>query len=163
MTPATIAAVLLVVVLGFAAVVMVPAYLRQRVTWKRTPAGYYYQSIGDVDVMRLERNIGLSFALLREHSDFDPATLDAARAAAHIIVQRVNEWFSPAHGGNVAGVTTGTTIDVGQNLAALCHELAHVCEWIEGGDAKQDMQHVTWVHRGIQAAVDEYERDWVRA
>jgi hypothetical protein len=57
----------------------------------------------------------------------------------------------------VAGLSSGTTIDVGRDLAALCHELAHTCEYLEGGRAKQDDAHTTWGKRGIQRAVDEFE------
>jgi len=157
------AIVLLVAVLGGAVAVMVPAYLRQRIPWKRTPSGFRYHALGAVDPHRIDVNARVAFQLLREYTDLAPSTIDATRIALHVLVQKTNVWESPLHGGNVAGVTSGTTIGVGVNLAALCHEIAHACEFIEGGADRQDTKHLTWEKRGIQRAVDEYERDWVKA
>lgn len=42
MTPLALGLVLLVLVIGLAGAVMVPAYLRQRIDWKTTPRGYLY-------------------------------------------------------------------------------------------------------------------------
>lgn len=137
---------------------MVPAYLRQRIPWRRTPAGVTFHSVsGALSPATLDFAVLHAFLYLREDSNFSPATLDAARSALRVIVQRNNQWSSPLHGSNVAGLTSGVTVDVGSNLAALCHEIAHVCEFLEGGRAAQDDRHATWERRGIQRAVDEFE------
>lgn len=146
-------------VLGVAAGVMVPAYLRQRIPWKTSPAGFTYHSVsGLTSEANLDFAILHAFLYLRQWADFTPSTLERARRELRVIVQRDIAWSSPLHGSNVAGITSGTTIDVGRDFKALCHELAHACEFIEGGRAAQDDQHKTWSRRGIHRAVDEFER-----
>ena len=157
MTPILIGVLAVLGMLSVAAGVMVPAYLRQRIPWKKTPGGHTYHAVGTTSVAVLDVRIMSAFILLREHADFSAETLLRAQREVKIIIQRVNQWSSPLHGTNVAGLARGTTIDVGANLAALCHELAHVCEFIEGGAEKQDATHASWAKRGIQRAVDEYE------
>lgn len=159
MSPVALGLVLLVLVIGLAGAIMVPAYLRQRIDWKTTPRGYLYFAHTPLDPVRLDAHIGLALRCLREHSDFSPVLLERTAARTRIIVQRVTSWHSPAHGTSVAGVSTGMTIHVGSDLAALAHELAHECEFEEGGAGAQDFTHATWLGRGIQRAVDVYERE----
>ena len=150
---------LLVLVLGGAAAIMIPAYLRQRVDWKRVPGTpYQFTTLTPLDPSVLRDAIIAAFAALRAHSDFSPDVLMATGQHLRVSVQRVNQWQSPAHGGTVAGVATGTTIYVGRDLKALCHEIAHACEFIEGGEGRVDGAHATWTKRGIFRAVDEYEK-----
>lgn len=159
MPPVALALTLLVVMLTLVGAIMVRAYLRQRIDWKTTPRGFLYHALGPMDPARLDAHITLALTCLREHSDFTPQTLQKTAAQTRIIVQRVTSWHSPAHGTSVAGLSTGMTIHVGSDLAALAHELAHECEFTEGGAGAQDFTHATWSARGIQRAVDVYERE----
>lgn len=162
MSDVTVGLLIFAGMLGVVAVAMIPAYLRSRIPWKKTPAGITYHSMTNISPVRIDEAIIESLRLLRTHSDIRPQVLDAAAMSLRVIVQRVDSWNSPQHGGNVAGVTHGATIYVGLDLAAVCHEIAHVCEFIEGGAEGQDLNHRRWVKRGIQHAANEFERNWVK-
>lgn len=147
---------LLVVVLILAAALIVPVALHQRVEWKRTANGYQYHSLEPIAEAVLDRCIVEAFVCLRE-TDIMPSTLAQLATALRVVVQKVDTWHSPQHGAVIAGLSQGTTIYVGRDLASLCHEMAHACEFIEGGRGKQDDAHETWAWRGFLRAVDRYE------
>lgn len=157
MTAIAIALSLLVVVLTLAAAFLIPAYLRQRVEWKRTASGYQFHTVEPYSATILDRCINEAFIALRENTDVMPSTLVQLASALHVVVQKVDTWASPQHGTTIAGLAQGTTLYVGNDLASLCHEMAHACEFIEGGRGKQDDQHLTWQARGFFLAVERYE------
>lgn len=159
MSAVVIGIALLVAVLGGAAAVMIPAYLRQRVNWKRSPMGYTYFAVESVDAAVLDEAVTRAFVCLAAFSNFSVETRKKTATSLRIVVQKVDTWVSPLHGGaTVAGVTLGTDVYVGKNLAGLAHEIAHACEFVEGGRASQDDAHASWAARGIQRSVDEFER-----
>jgi hypothetical protein len=162
-SPVAIGLVLLVCVAVVVTAIMVPAYFRQRIDWRPLRgSSYKYASLEPISEALLERAVNEAFVTLRSHADFVPATIAAAATNLRIVVQRVNEWESPAHGSKVAGVTMGTDVYVGKDLKALCHEVAHVCEFMEGGPAAVDGTHASWGRRGIYRAVNVYE-NWLEA
>ena len=69
------------------------------------------------------------------------------------IVQPVPAWVD-IWGRKIAGSSSGSIVTLGFDLAALCHELAHRCEWeLEGRTADA---HASWTSRGIHAANDAF-------
>lgn len=159
MTAALIAVGLL---LGMAAVVvpvMVAAYKRQRIEWRRAVGqSWRWAAVPgvDVDEGRLIGAVESAWVALALHRCFPSSTLLQAKEVLHVMVQRVPSWHSPQHGGNVAGVTSGHVVYVGSDFAAVCHELAHLCEFLEMG--AYDFEHGTWGVRRIQVAVDEWQQ-----
>ena len=61
----------------------------------------------------------------------------------------------------VAGLTfvEDRSLIVGCDLAALCHELAHLVQWdVEG---REEYGHETWTLRGVTQAVDAWQA-WLK-
>lgn len=158
MTTVAVALVFLGVFLVVVSVLMVGAYLRQRIEWKRAPGVAWRWAAVDgasVDESRLVGAVESAWVSLSLNKCFSASVLLKAAEVLHVCVQRVPKWHSPQHGGEVAGVTSGHVIYVGSDLASVCHELAHVCEFLESGT--YDFAHQTWADRGIQRAVDEWQ------
>lgn len=154
-TEVIIGIVLLLAVLGLAAGFLIPAYLRQRIPWRQLPGTpVRYHALTTVSEPLLRQVYNDAFVLLRRHTDFPSEVLARASSNLHVVVQRVEKWESPAHGGNVAGVATGTTIYVGSDLKAFLHEVAHACEYVEG---VIDHDHRTWARRGIYVAENAFQ------
>lgn len=154
MSTVIIAIILLVVMVGGAAAFLIPAYLRQRIPWKQLPGTpVRYHSLAPLNEPALKQAYNDAFVLLRKCTDFTPETLARTASTLHIIVQRVNEWGSPAHEGKVAGIASGHVVYIGADFKALLHEVAHVCEYLEG---VIDYDHRTWTKRGINMAQDAY-------
>ena len=61
----------------------------------------------------------------------------------------------------VAGLTIkeSRTLVVGTDLAALCHELAHLVQW--DIERREEFGHETWTVRGITSAVDAWQA-WLK-
>ena len=86
--------------------------------------------------------------------------VDDALRDFSISIQPRNSWVD-IYGRHVTGLTwlDAHTIEVGQDLIALAHEFAHVCEaYVD--KVTPDSTHESWRRRGIEAAVKEYE-NWV--
>lgn len=83
--------------------------------------------------------------------------IEAALRGWRINVLPVETWTSASSGQTVAGETflDQGLILVGPSLAALAHEIAHVCE--DRIDNVVDYAHATWSGRGIYEALAEYE------
>lgn len=77
-----------------------------------------------------------------------------------IVVMRSDAWVDP-FGRKVAGTQVvggdgqSSWLQVGHDLAALCHELAHACEM--RFDGQTDDAHLNWADRGLHRAADEYQ------
>lgn len=155
MSTVIIAIILLVVMVGGAAAFLIPAYLRQRIPWKQLPGTpMHYHALTPVSEVGLRQVYNDAFVLLQRCTDFSPEVLARVSSKLHVVVQHVEKWNSPAHGGNVAGVAVGTTIYVGSDLKAFLHEVAHVCEYVEG---VIDHDHRTWARRGIYVAENAFQ------
>ena len=72
-----------------------------------------------------------------------------------VTVRSGAEWKTDWSDKKVAGMTLGRELVVGSTLAALCHELAHLCE--AEIDGATNSEHTTWEARGIQRASNEFE------
>lgn len=159
MSPVAIGGLLLAGVLAIVTPIMVAAYLRQRIPWKQVAGrSFKWHSIeGSTATEEQVRNaVDAAFRALTLHNCFQNQTLLEAGHALHVLVQRVNDWESPTHGGRIAGKTEGHTIYVGDDLASVCHELAHLCELIE--TKRYDFDHRTWGMRRIWLAIDDASR-----
>ncbi len=143
--------------LALAAAFMIPAYLRQKIPWKQLPgstARYHIVEGAWVNETMLREAYNAAVLSLR-HTDFTPLTRAKMASTISIIVQKTVDWDSPAHGGKIAGMADGLILYVGSDLAALAHEMAHACEFLEG---YIDHNHSVWKLRGIHAAVDAYQQ-----
>lgn len=77
------------------------------------------------------------------------SALDGARIAVHFMPK----WRDAITGQMVAGTATSIEVRVGSDLAALCHELVHVCQFKAG---VVDETHASWGPE-IYAAIERYE------
>lgn len=156
MTPALVGVALLALMAAIVTPLMLAAYRRSRVEWLGVPhRPYRWHSIEGSTVKAEQVGAAVDAALLALHPCFAPTTLMRAAERVHVSVQRVAAWHSPQHGVEVAGITAGYVLVVGSDLASLCHELAHLCEELEGQG--HDTAHGTWGPRGIDAACDKYD------
>lgn len=71
-----------------------------------------------------------------------------------IFVMPEKSWLDGA-GVKVAGVQIDNVLEVGPDLAALCHEYAHLLE--DRIDQKVDDAHAGWAANGIQAAINGFD------
>jgi len=78
-----------------------------------------------------------------------------ALAKTHILVMLYDTWVDGS-GRKVAGLDPpGPVVQVGHNLAALAHELAHQCE--DAVDGAVDYEHAAWGAKGVWNAINEYQ------
>lgn len=81
---------------------------------------------------------------------------DVAKRGFVVSIRPELTWLNGS-GVVVAGETdlVTRTLFVGRDLAALCHELAHLCD----ADLSQTIDHThdTWTKRGIMRAIDEWQ------
>lgn len=155
MSAIIVAIVLLVVIIGVATIFMVPAFLRQNISWRvLSGTAVKYHALVPISEAALKEAYLEALVQLRTHTDFMPATLNKVANELHIVVQNVKDWNSPMHGSKVAGIADGFTIYVGIDFAALLHEMAHVAEFVDGNI---DNAHSTWMKRGIYKADDAFQ------
>lgn len=107
-----------------------------------------------VPLGRVSDAIGMSIVLLKEFRGWD--VREVAERCNYIVMQ-ADEW-TDRFGRKVAGTAMPGCVQVGRNLAAMCHELAHAYELAK--DGRTDESHEAWQTNGVQRAIDEYER-WV--
>ena len=133
-------------------VALVAAHFNSQLKWKQTSTWHVrYHANEGFNPAQLDSAITLAIAKLRPVWPTTVTTLIAVNTK--FIVNVVPEW-TDIWGRRVAGESLGDTVTVGSDLAALCHELAHRCEWEL--DKKTDDSHASWGSRGIFAAVDAY-------
>lgn len=84
---------------------------------------------------------------------WDPARIQAVTRDLKIYVHAEKVWID-GWGRKVAGISTGDAVEVGSDLSALCHELAHVLQ--RRLDNRVEEGHVGWMANGIEAAVSAY-------
>lgn len=157
MSAAVIGILLLVVVLGAVGGFMFSKWSAAQIPWKAIPGSTAkYHIVDGAQVYDHDVRIAYTDALilLRRHTDFTPLTLAKMASEVHIVVQKVEKWDSPVHGGKVAGIADGITLFIGRDMKSLLHEMAHACEFLEGAI---DYSHATWAKRGIHAASDAFE------
>lgn len=110
-------------------------------------------------VLELELREALTLALAHLAKVWPPEKLYTVLDNVHINVAPGPRWKN-ALGDTVAGEAFPgvSTVVIGNDLAALAHELAHLME--SGlGRAPVNEGHINWVERGIRAAVDAYEAE----
>ena len=155
MSAVVVGIILLISVVGIAAIFIVPAFLRQRIPWRTLPnTTAKYHALVPISEKALQTAYLSALVQLRTHTDFMPATLNKVAGDLHIVVQSVKDWESPMHNSKVAGIADGKTIYIGVDFAALLHEMAHVAEFIDGAI---DNTHATWIKRGIYRADDAFQ------
>ena len=122
-----------------------------------------WRPIADTGLFFLPEQIdetSLAFAVRRSafvlftHGPWQPADVWRAIDKWKISVRPTLKWIS--EGKLVAGQTNTAmgVVEVGSDLAALAHELAHVCEFKLQGFT--DDAHKTWASRGLTWAEKEY-------
>jgi hypothetical protein len=90
---------------------------------------------------------------LLRFSSIPAANVQTAGATVQIQVRATTSWVD-AWGRKVAGLQIRRAVAVGPDLAALCHEVAHLAEAQYGGAT--DESHVSWTGNGALAAIDAY-------
>lgn len=89
------------------------------------------------------------------HGPWNAAKVTAlVNSDIHVYVMDSDAWVD-LWGRPISGSQVGHTLAVGRNLAALCHELAHLAESVLDGAV--DESHEKWPSRGIRAAEADYE------
>ena len=143
---------LLVLTLVGVAIALIATWASGQIQWKRTPS-WNVKYIAELPFKpeHLDNALTLAVSKLRPVWPLTATTLVAHNTK--FIVQPVPEW-TDIWGRKIAGSSSGQVVTVGSDLAALCHELAHRCEWEL--DGRTDDAHVSWTSRGIHAAIDQY-------
>jgi hypothetical protein len=88
------------------------------------------------------------------HTKWTAANLALVGHAVQLYIMEKATW-TDGWGRPVAGLQSNHVLVVGSDLAALCHELAHLCEKIV--DQTEDAEHASWQDSGIFAAINAYE------
>lgn len=156
----------ILVIAGLAAVsipILIAAFIRQRITWRViSNRSYRWMAVDGVNISEDDLRLALDRSLiaLSNHRCFKDDTIRRAAREVHVVVQRVSSWESSIHNARVAGIAVGFQIYVGKDLAAVCHEFAHVCELIE--DGVYDFEHAKWGTRRLYDAINEFENGLTR-
>ena len=158
MGAAVVAAVAVVLVaLGVVFGIVLP-WLRIRPVYRPVPLLPTVSVTGAVDESLLSRAIEHAADSLAEHGVWRRYEIDAALLRGlHVEVRPVVRWDNG--GQTVAGLcfTDVRLIVVGCDLAALCHELAHLVQF----DVESREGHDAWDVRGITSAVDAWQA-WLK-
>lgn len=128
-----------------------------RPDWRNVPGYAAVRCFAPREVTPEDVGLALRLALasLDRPGLWDSAQLRAVVSRLDIYVRSTNEWVD-GWGRNVAGSQIGRTLVVGRDLAALCHEVAHLAELVLEG--VEDAGHLRWNERGIRAAETDYHR-----
>ena len=113
-----------------------------------------------VDVSKLVWDFNRAVDALMHHGPWAPDALSHALSGVRIMVHNQNAWVD-SWGRHVAGLSVHATrtIEVGEDRAALCHELGELVYTDTTGD--EDFQAVQWPGReAMEAAITIYlQRD----
>ena len=148
--------------LAVAAVITLALYFWRRFEASRTPwqqlvvvgvQNVYWYGHPDVNIRLLAVAIHEAAAALAHRSVWADRVY-AALDGVHVRIVSTDTW-GDNWGRKVAGLDPpGAEVLVGRNLAALCHELAHQCEFVL--NRVIDDAHAGWEAKGVFAAIDEY-------
>lgn len=149
-------AVATAVVFAAIGVVVYFAY-RDSPKWGTLASGQRYFAPPGFEAKRLELALALAERCLTDCTVFPRAAIAAVVARASVLVTAEESWVD-AWGRRIGGFTqvSTSTVVVGPDLSALCHELAHLLEAYCFGAT--DDGHVQWMERGITAADEAYRR-----
>ena len=149
--------VLVVLVCGLATIPLVEWWMR-RVHWTSPVPGFgpetAYSVPSNFNISRLEMGLKKAALLLCTHTHWLPTQVASVTSRVKLLVHDTEEW-QDTWGREVAGLQELNVLHVGYSLAALCHELAHLCE--SSLEARVDVEHLGWPSNGVQAAVDAFE------
>lgn len=156
---------LLLVVLGVVGVVIyfkLNQVTRLADAWKPLPPPYE-RTLAIVAPPQTPENVrealALAQAYLALNGPWKAKEIVAVVETLSVVVNASNDWVDSA-GRKVGGQEYFRTVAVGQDLSALCHELAHVCEFVLVG--RVDVDHVTWAANGITKADEAYRNALVK-
>lgn len=122
-----------------------------RHAWFSAPVGF--------DWTRLVPAMHRAESELAEFTTWTPEQVAFVLDDVRVLVRPDSTWID-GWGRSVGGVQSGGAVEVGSDLSALCHELAHVCQLRINGTT--DPLHATWGECGIWAA-DNAFRAWLAA
>lgn len=118
--------------------------------------GVLYQAAGELEPARLARAYRAAVQCLVELGPWDEVAVKWALRDVRIYVHRTPAWRD-AWGRKVAGSQAGPDIQVGSDLLALCHELAHRCEEVIVG--RVDAAHAKWATSGLHSVVARFHQE----
>jgi hypothetical protein len=126
------------------------------VTWRPTQhhATWYSDDPG-VTPEEVERALDLAVGALAKHGPWRRPTIERALEGAKILITPANSFIDPWNR-KVGGLAGPKGVIVGRDLAALCHEIAHLLEMAESGPEFYNVEHHGWGERGVWAATDSY-------
>jgi hypothetical protein len=154
-----VGAALAAVALGIA-FILVRGWRSAHVPWQPL-SGYYpgtkWYSRAGTDPRFLVEALQAAESFLIVRTRWTAANLALVGHYAHIFINDRESWASVYGDGKrmVAGTTDRDTIAVGPSLAALCHEMAHLCESVL--DHQMDFQHAGWATNGVADACADFE------
>lgn len=158
-TPWLIGGALLLVV-GAIAGLAYKVWKDKHVPWKYIP-NYYpgarWHSLAQTDPRFLSAALQYAESVLIAHTTWNAANLALVGHHVRVMVKESEAWVD-LWGRKVAGYEVGHMLVVGPSLAALCHELAHLCEKVLLGGT--DHTHEGWGSNGVTKALVAYD-DWL--
>lgn len=110
------------------------------------------------DAARVSAAFDMVAHLLAAGSKWNRQQVSTALKDSYIFVVNADSWLNTV-GQRVAGEQDGAILKVGRDLAALCHEAAHLCELRI--DKARDDAHAGWDAKGIWRAIDAYA-EWLK-
>lgn len=116
--------------------------------------GVEWAGMTPVEVLSLRAALEAAEKSLAKHTKWGLVGVQRARNKGLRIYVTDSESWLDLWGRKVAGVQLGQTLVVGPSYAALCHELAHRLEDIDG--EPYNHTHFGWDYLGIQTAISEY-------
>jgi hypothetical protein len=134
-------------------------YRTRYVPWKPIPNYYpgsrYFVRPGvTLDPKALAAALHAAESFLIERTQWNAGQMVVVGARVYVYVMDAETW-TDLWGREVAGMLDGEVLVVGPSLAALCHEMAHLCEKVLSPPV--DDYHGSWKVNGVQLAVDEFE------
>ncbi len=122
------------------------------------PGSKWFSKLKDTDQKFIAEALQAAESFLIERTKWSAANLALVGHHVRVYVMDSESWVD-LWGRKVAGLQVEYTLVVGPSLAALCHELAHLCEMVL--DKEQDDAHATWASDGIAAAVNDFD-EWLQ-
>jgi hypothetical protein len=118
------------------------------------PGSKWFSKLQGTDQKLIAEALQAAESCLIERTKWSAANLALVGHHVRVYVMDSEKWVD-LWGRKVAGLQIEHTLVVGPSLAALCHEMAHLCEAVL--DKEQDNAHATWAADGIAAAVDDFD------
>lgn len=143
--------------IALATFLLVRTWRGTHLPWASLP-NYYpgarFYCAGEVEPKLLVAALQQAETLLIQHTKWTAANMALVGHHVRIYVADSESW-KDLWGRSITGLQDGYTIIVGPSLAALCHELAHLCEIVL--DKQVDVAHAAWANEGVIAAIDAYD------